>query len=461
MPVVIGGRQHLLESSIDITERKRAEEELALLKHSVDVCNDGAYRTDVEDRLIYVNDAGCRALGYEREELAGKKMGDVIPHASPEILKRLWQCLRTQGFFSMDTVHRRKDGSEFPVDLVITYVQFGGKEFACGFARDITERKQAEQTLALAEEKYHSLVLNIPDVAWTVDSMGRLIYVSPNIEKLTGFSATEILQDGVRLLGGEDSPDARQARAFLEALFNRGEAYDLECRVQRKSGEWIWVHDRAVASYERNGVRYADGLLSDITARKQAERALRESEQFNREVIASAREGVVVYDRQLRYQVWNRFMEEMTGVSASEALGKQGCDFFPHIREQKIDLMIGRALAGEVVHTPDTHFHVPSTGKSGWVSNVFGPHLGANGEIVGAIGIIADITERKRVERALRDSEQRYREFIARSVEAVWRIELDHPIPVTLAGNGNGEADSSARLCGGVQRCLGAASWLQ
>jgi PAS domain S-box-containing protein len=424
VPVVIGGRQHLLESFIDITDRKRAEEELALLKHSIDVCNDGAYWTDADDRLIYVNDAGCKALGYGREELIGKTMGEVIPNASPEILKRLWQCLRSQGFFSMDTVHRRKDGSEFPVDLVITYVQFGGKEFACGFARDITERKQAEQTLALAEEKYRSLVLNIPDVAWTVDSMGHLTYVSPNIEKLSGFSATEIMQDGVRLFRGGDNPDARRARASLEALFSRGEAYDLECRVQRKSGEWIWVHDRAVASYERDGVHYADGLLSDITERKRAEMALRESEQFNREVIASAQEGVVVYDREFRYQVWNRFMEELTSVPASEALGKQGFDLFPHIREQKVGLIIRRALAGEVVHAPDTPFHVPSTGKSGWVYSVFGPHFGVNGEIVGVIGIIADITDRKHAETALHESEERFRSLFENATVGIYRTNL-------------------------------------
>ena len=299
------GVQYLQGLLSDITERKRAEEELALLKHSIDVYYDGAYWTDLDNRLIYVNDAGCKALGYEREELIGKTVNDVIPQASPETLKRVWESLHSQGFFSMETVHRRKNGSEFPVELVITYVQFAGKEFACGIARDITERKRAEK-------------------------------------------------------------------------------------------------------------------------------ALRESEQFNREVIANAQEGVVVYDREFRYQVWNRFMEELTGVPASETLGKHGFDLFPHLREQSVDLLIRRALAGEVVHAPDMPFQVPATGKSGWVSSVYSPHFGASGEILGVIGIIRDITERKRVEAALRDSEQRYREFIARSIEAVWRIELDHPIPANL-----------------------------
>ncbi|MFZ0964579.1 MAG: PAS domain S-box protein, partial [Terriglobia bacterium] len=139
----------------------------------------------------------------------------------------------------------------------------------------------------------------------------------------------------------------------------------------------------------------------DITERKLAEEALRESEQFNREVIANAQEGVVVYDRELRYQVWNRFMEEMTGVPASETLGKCGFDLFPHLREQKVDAIIRQALAGEVVHCPDMPFRVPATGKTGWVSSVYSPHFGSSGEILGVIGINTDITERKRAEEAL------------------------------------------------------------
>ena len=127
----------------DITERKQTEEALALFKHSIDAHYDGAYWADADNRFIYFNDAGCEDLGYAREELIGKSVLDISPEASPEGLKRLWEGLRSRGFVSKESVHRRKDGSEYPVDLVITYVQFAGREFACGFARDITERKHS------------------------------------------------------------------------------------------------------------------------------------------------------------------------------------------------------------------------------------------------------------------------------------------------------------------------------
>src|SRR5208283_2876268 len=100
-----------------------------------------------------------------------------------------------------------------------------------------------------------------------------------------------------------------------------------------------------------------------------------------------------------------RFQEGADGGAGVETLGKVGFDLFPHLREQGIDEVMQRALGGEVVQAPDTRFRVPATGKSGWTSAVFSPHLGASGEILGVIGIIRDITERKRVEAALRDIE--------------------------------------------------------
>ena len=390
----------------DITERKQAEKELRLTQFSVEHASDAVFWLDFQGRIVYVNEAACQSLGRSRAELLSLTIADMHPLSSRGAWEAYWEKVKVRGSMTFETEHQTKQGRVFPVEVTANYLEFDGKEYSFAFARDITERKQAEQTLALAEEKYRSLVLNIPDVAWTVDSLGHLTYVSPNIEKLSGFTATEIVQEGVRLFRGGNQPDARLARASLEALFSRGEAYDVEVRVQRKDGEWIWVHDRAVATYERNGVRYADGLLSDITERKRTEAALRESEQFNREVIANAQEGVVVYDREFHYQIWNRFMEELTGVPASETLGKEGFDLFPHLRDQKVDLLIRQALAGEVVQAPDMAFHVPTTGKSGWVSSVYSPHYGVSGEILGVIGIIGDITERKRAEEALRDSEQ-------------------------------------------------------
>src|SRR5690242_17429797 len=113
------------------------------------------------------------------------------------------------------------------------------------------------------------------------------------------------------------------------------------------------------------------------------------------EIIDNAGEGIVVYDRDLRYVLWNRFMEEMTGLVADDVVGRCAVDLFPHIREQQVDELLVRALAGETVSSHDILFHVPQTGRRGWISGVYRPHSDSTGNIVGIIGLIRDITERK------------------------------------------------------------------
>ena len=132
-----------------------------------------------------------------------------------------------------------------------------------------------------------------------------------------------------------------------------------------------------------------------------AERALRESNQFATEIIENAGEGIVVYDRDMRYVVFNHFMEELTGLSASEVIGRPAPDVFPHLREQHVDDLLERAMHGEQVSSPDIFFYVPNTERRGWVSGVYRPHYDAKGNIAGVIGLIRDITERKTAEQQI------------------------------------------------------------
>jgi two-component system cell cycle sensor histidine kinase/response regulator CckA len=136
--------RHLLWEFRDITEHKQADQQIALLKHSIDVHFDAAYWMDTEGRFVYVNKEGHRALGYAFGELMGKHVTEVNRNASPEIMGHVWDRLRREGYYRSETIHRRRDGSEFPVDIITTLVRFGNLEYSCGFARDISERKRAE-----------------------------------------------------------------------------------------------------------------------------------------------------------------------------------------------------------------------------------------------------------------------------------------------------------------------------
>jgi len=157
-------------------------------------------------------------------------------------------------------------------------------------------------------------------------------------------------------------------------------------------------------------------FIRDITKRKlmdelrrKSDTQLRDALRFNQEVISNASVGVVVYDTQLQYVEWNTFMEGLTRMKKKDVIGKKAIEVFPHLREQGIDKLILRALAGEAVSSPDTVYGCPQTGKTGWVISAYAPHRNSSGQIIGVIGIIRDITERKQTEETLRNSENKFK----------------------------------------------------
>ena len=166
-------------------------------------------------------------------------------------------------------------------------------------------------------------------------------------------------------------------------------------------------------------------MSDDIAKRNQTEEALRDANQFNIEIVFQAGEGIIVYDRDLRYVVWNRFMERMTGALAEDVIGRNGLDVFPHLHEQGVDQLLKRALNGETVTSSDLQFYCTFTDQKGWVVGTYSPHRNARGEIIGVIATLRDITERKRAEEALRDSENRLATIIEFLPDATLVINLE------------------------------------
>jgi PAS domain S-box-containing protein len=144
---------YIMDTMRDITERKQAEEQLKLLKKSVDSHYDSAYWMDTDNKFVYVNDAGCEATGYDRSEIIGAHITLINPSADEKTMNMIWEHLRKKGSGRGESVHRRKDGTTFPVEIVSSYINFGGREYNCGFARDITERKKFLEEITRAKEE--------------------------------------------------------------------------------------------------------------------------------------------------------------------------------------------------------------------------------------------------------------------------------------------------------------------
>jgi two-component system, cell cycle sensor histidine kinase and response regulator CckA len=144
-------------------------------------------------------------------------------------------------------------------------------------------------------------------------------------------------------------------------------------------------------------------------AKLKTDEALRESSQFSQQVIQSAEEGIIVYGCDMRYQVWNTYMERITGMTAVDVLGKHPLGVFPFLEKAGVIERVERAMSGETTDPVDFRYDVPLSGRSGWASHTNAPLRNTKGEIIGVIETVRDITGRKQAEDALRFSEERYR----------------------------------------------------
>jgi len=261
----------------DVTELERAEHAERLLAAIVESSVDAIIGQTLDGTVISWNRAAEVICGYTADEMIGRSIFVLAPEERKDELKRtLDRIKRGERVSHFETIAVRKNGSRVDVSLMIFPVRNQSKEAvaAATIARDITTQKSARDALRRSEDKFRLLVDSIPDVVWTADAAGRTVYVSSNSLKIYGHSPEQTIAAPNRFANVHPD-DLEKASKAYHALFEKQAPYDVEYRIKTASGSWIWVRDRAASSYERGGMRYADGLLTDIGDRKKIEQDLR------------------------------------------------------------------------------------------------------------------------------------------------------------------------------------------
>jgi len=181
----------------------------------------------------------------------------------------------------------------------------------------------AEDALSRREESLNRLLASLPDVVWTTSEDLRTTFISPNVETMFGFSVAEVYENTANILVERIHPeDWPRVLGGYQALFSRGQRFDEDFRAQRKDGHWIWVHIRAIRTHRKEGVLFADGILSDITARKEAEQAARESDMRYRLLVERNLSGVFRAEAGGKMLDCNPALVRMLGYdSAAELVG--------------------------------------------------------------------------------------------------------------------------------------------
>ena len=384
----------------DITERKRTEEHLELLKHSIDIHFDGVYWMDTKNRFVYINHAGCKAVGYSREELIGQSVNMISPKASTDHMKYIWELLRKDGFYSGESVHRRKDGSEFPVEIMATYVRFGSSEYNCGFARNITERKRTETALRKAEEKYRSIFDHATDGIFQSTPNGTLLSVNPAFATIHGYASPEESMAAIHDIGRQLYKDPDRRKQMQRQLEEQGEVREFENQVYRKDGSVMWVSTNARVMRDPQGkVLFYEGFVRDITARKRAEetqhRLATAVEQAAETIVITDTSGVIVYA--------NPAFEKITGYTLAEALGqnprilqsgRHPAEFYQQMWAM---LAAGRVWSGHIINKrkDGTLYEEDAT---------ISPVLDIAGKIVNYVAVKRDVTHEMALEAQTRQA---------------------------------------------------------
>ena len=261
----------------DITEWKRTEEALRLTQASVDGAADMVAWFTPDGKVHYANDATCRTLQYSREELLRMTALDFSPGFTWEQYQEHWAEVRNRKSFTLEATHRRKDGTEYPAEILVNHVVYGGQEYLFAYGRDITGRKRAEERLRASEEKFaKAFAVNSAAVAMTRVKDGLFMDVNAAWEAMNGYRRDEVAGRLVKHFRMWPEPEDRDR--FTAELKQNGAIQGREQTFLKKSGEpYTALYSSVVMNI--GGEEVVLTTLLDATEQKKAAEALRQLNQ--------------------------------------------------------------------------------------------------------------------------------------------------------------------------------------
>ncbi len=264
----------------DITLRKRAEEDLRKqerrFRRFVEQAADALFVHDLRGDIVDVNQQACASLGYTREELLSMTVAGIGQNMDPGGLAGLWNELISGGPVTMEGVHRRKDGTTFPVEVRIGLLEAEEGRLMLAAARDITERKRSDSALRESEERFRALVQYGSDIITILDADGTIRYGSPSIERIIGYRPEEVVgRNAFATMHPQDAE--RVSEVFFEALESGRERVSIEFRTRHKDGSWRNLEGIGRNLLDDPAIEGIVVNFRDVTRRKQYEAELQRS----------------------------------------------------------------------------------------------------------------------------------------------------------------------------------------
>ena len=424
--VHMDGKPHAVVCVRDIDDRVSAEAAAIRERRISDAIIDSVpgllYLYDEEGRLVRWNRQHSIMTGYSDEELAGMHLYDWY-RDDPETIEMIRAAVGrvyNDGVGYQEALLQTKSGERIPFFLTAVRLEFDGKTYFTGIGIDMSERKKADLALLESEARYRSVIENIQDTFYRTDAGGALTMLSPSGARLLGYDSVEDLL-GTPMDKLWKSPEAFQE--YVQILSDQGVVRDLEVILLRKDGSEVFVEASSNIYSDAAGFMLGlEGILRDIGKRKEAEREAVRERMFTDAVMESVPGLLYIYDSQERMVRWNRNFEILTGYAPEELLGSNVAAWFEarepdtsNIRASFQKAMVqGRSEAEALLITKD--------GRS--IPCLF---TAARHTIDGQdylVGMGMDITERKKSEELLRQSENKFSHLFRHSPDAILLADI-------------------------------------
>ncbi len=395
-----------------------SEEKFNGIAHSI---KDALILVDEKTRVTYWNPAAEKTFGYTAKEALSKKIHDLIVPSSMcrEGLERIEESLKVfsetgMGYFTVekvDLIGRKKDGTEFPVELSISPLKSEGKWMAVGVVKDLSLRKLNEQKLREAEQRYHSLFNHAPLGIVVVDpAIAKFIEFNDIAHLQLGYTREEFEKISIADIEAKEAP--QQVREHIkEMLLKKGAEF--ETLQKTKNGE-IRNVIVTVRTFQLKNKTLLQCMFHDITESKKVQTDLAKSETQYRQLVELAEEGIWAVNNDMETVFVNPRMAQMLGYSESDMIGKSLMDFLePALKEN-----IRTVLSWFEQNGRKGHYEYAFPRKNGGyveTAITLSDITDDQNSKIGILAVISDITERKKAEKALKESEEISRAIVASS----------------------------------------------
>jgi PAS domain S-box-containing protein len=401
-------------AGIDITELVQAEQAHAELAAIVESSEDAIISKTLDGVIVSWNEGATKIYGHAASEVIGRSITILAPPGHrEEIDEILARIRRGESIEHFQTKRLRKDGTEISVSLTISPIKSrqGVIIGASTIARDISAQEKAERELRESEQRFRELAENIREVFWLSDSKNRRMdYISPAYERVWGRSCESLYAAPKSWMEAVHPQDKEQVLASV-AMRTPDEPYHSTYRIVRPDGSIRWIRDRGFPVRDENGavVRFA-GIAEDITESKAIAEALENAEEQYRSIFNNAVNGIFRTSPDGKLLVANPASARIFGFASPEESIEARTEIAqqsyvdPHRRDEL------KRLLHE--HGSVKGFEFEAYRKDGsrvWISENTRAVHSPTGEILYFEGIFEDVTERKRAEEALKESEARFR----------------------------------------------------